>query len=224
MPVDEALARLLDGAEPAAAETVPLADAAGRVLAEPVEGVAHPAALPRLRHGRLCRARRRCGQRSGKADGDRHGRRPGNAASMARSARRSRAHLHRRAACPRAPIPSPSRRMREARRRRHRGVRSRWRPTGAYPRARGWISRKARRCWKKAACSMPQRFRLRPAANHPALPVVKKPLVAIIATGDELLPPGSDARTRPDHRLERLRRGGHRAQRPAPRARPRHRA
>ena len=29
------------------------------------------------------------------------------------------------------------------------------------------------------------------AANHPALPVVKKPLVAIIATGDELLPPGS---------------------------------
>jgi molybdopterin molybdotransferase len=29
------------------------------------------------------------------------------------------------------------------------------------------------------------------AANHPALPVVKRPLVAIIATGDELLPPGS---------------------------------
>jgi molybdopterin molybdotransferase len=29
------------------------------------------------------------------------------------------------------------------------------------------------------------------AANHPALPLVKKPLVAIIATGDELLPPGS---------------------------------
>ena len=29
------------------------------------------------------------------------------------------------------------------------------------------------------------------AANHPALSVVKRPLVAIIATGDELLPPGS---------------------------------
>ncbi|MCV3241264.1 gephyrin-like molybdotransferase Glp [Mesorhizobium sp. ZC-5] len=29
------------------------------------------------------------------------------------------------------------------------------------------------------------------AANHPRLPVVKAPLVAIIATGDELLPPGS---------------------------------
>jgi molybdopterin molybdotransferase len=29
------------------------------------------------------------------------------------------------------------------------------------------------------------------SANHPALPVVRRPLVAIIATGDELLPPGS---------------------------------
>ena len=29
------------------------------------------------------------------------------------------------------------------------------------------------------------------SANHPALPVVAKPIVAIIATGDELLPPGS---------------------------------
>lgn len=29
------------------------------------------------------------------------------------------------------------------------------------------------------------------AANHPRLPVIKAPLVAIIATGDELLPPGS---------------------------------
>lgn len=30
------------------------------------------------------------------------------------------------------------------------------------------------------------------SANHPYLPVVKKPLLAIIATGDELLPPGSE--------------------------------
>ena len=29
------------------------------------------------------------------------------------------------------------------------------------------------------------------AANHPALSVIRRPLVAIIATGDELLPPGS---------------------------------
>jgi molybdopterin molybdotransferase len=30
------------------------------------------------------------------------------------------------------------------------------------------------------------------AANHAALPVVRRPLVAVIATGDELLPPGSN--------------------------------
>ncbi|RUV33322.1 molybdopterin molybdenumtransferase MoeA, partial [Mesorhizobium sp. M7A.F.Ca.MR.228.00.0.0] len=30
------------------------------------------------------------------------------------------------------------------------------------------------------------------SANHPRVSVVKRPLVAIIATGDELLPPGSD--------------------------------
>lgn len=36
LPVSEALARLLDGASPKAAETVPLAQAAGRVLAEPL--------------------------------------------------------------------------------------------------------------------------------------------------------------------------------------------
>ena len=30
------------------------------------------------------------------------------------------------------------------------------------------------------------------AANHASLPVLRRPLVAIIATGDELLPPGSD--------------------------------
>ncbi len=36
LPVSEALARLLDGASPKAAETLPLAQAAGRVLAEPL--------------------------------------------------------------------------------------------------------------------------------------------------------------------------------------------
>ncbi|MBX3581196.1 MAG: molybdopterin molybdotransferase MoeA [Rhizobiaceae bacterium] len=37
----------------------------------------------------------------------------------------------------------------------------------------------------------PAALSLAASANHPALPVVRKPLVAIIATGDELLPPGS---------------------------------
>jgi molybdopterin molybdotransferase len=37
----------------------------------------------------------------------------------------------------------------------------------------------------------PAALSLAASANHPRLPVIKAPLVAIIATGDELLPPGS---------------------------------
>jgi len=42
----------------------------------------------------------------------------------------------------------------------------------------------------------PAALSLAASANHPAVPVTRKPLVAIIATGDELLPPGSE--TGPD--------------------------
>lgn len=38
----------------------------------------------------------------------------------------------------------------------------------------------------------PAALSLAASANHPALKVVRRPLVAIIATGDELLPPGSE--------------------------------
>ncbi len=38
----------------------------------------------------------------------------------------------------------------------------------------------------------PAALSLAASANHPTLSVVKRPLVAIIATGDELLPPGSE--------------------------------
>lgn len=38
----------------------------------------------------------------------------------------------------------------------------------------------------------PAALSLAASANHPTLTVVRRPLVAIIATGDELLPPGSD--------------------------------
>ncbi|AZO47006.1 MAG: molybdopterin molybdenumtransferase MoeA [Mesorhizobium sp.] len=38
----------------------------------------------------------------------------------------------------------------------------------------------------------PAALSLAASANHPCLSVVKRPLVAIIATGDELLPPGSE--------------------------------
>lgn len=38
----------------------------------------------------------------------------------------------------------------------------------------------------------PAALSLAASANHPRVPVTKKPLVAVIATGDELLPPGSE--------------------------------
>ena len=34
------------------------------------------------------------------------------------------------------------------------------------------------------------------AMNHPTVPVHRRPKVAVLATGDELEPPGSDARAR----------------------------
>lgn len=42
----------------------------------------------------------------------------------------------------------------------------------------------------------PAALSLAASANHPTLPVARRPIVAIIATGDELLPPGSE--TGPD--------------------------
>ncbi|MCV3208369.1 molybdopterin molybdotransferase MoeA [Mesorhizobium sp. YC-39] len=45
---------------------------------------------------------------------------------------------------------------------------------------------------KKGRLLDPAALSLAASANHPRVGVVKRPLVAIIATGDELLPPGSD--------------------------------
>ncbi len=79
------------------AETVPLAEAHGRVLADDRRGAAHAAARRRLGHGRLCGARRRRRQRAGAAQGGRRGR--GRASVRRRGRRRrGRAHLHRRRA------------------------------------------------------------------------------------------------------------------------------
>ena len=59
--VDEALNRVFALVAPLEAERVPLAEAAGRVLAGPVDGPPRPAALRRLGDGRLrdMRPRRR---------------------------------------------------------------------------------------------------------------------------------------------------------------------
>lgn len=51
--------------------------------------------------------------------------------------------------------------------------------------------REGDRVLEKGRLLDPAALSLAASANHPAVPVVRRPLVAIIATGDELLPPGS---------------------------------
>ena len=60
------------------AETVPLAEAAGRVLAGPSEGAAHAAALRGIRHGRLRGAGRRCPECPARLDPASARRQPGS--------------------------------------------------------------------------------------------------------------------------------------------------
>ncbi len=180
--------RLLDDAEPVGAETVALADAAGRVLAEPVDGAAHATALPRLGDGRLCGARRRPRRRP-TACGDR--RSAGRHAVRRRGRRRpGGAHLHRRAGAGRRrhdPHPGECAARRRGDGRGHRDRRRR----PPHPARRARFRRRRNAARAPCACSMRRRcrWRLRPTTRR--LPVIRRPLVAIIATGDELLPPGS---------------------------------
>ena len=213
LPVAEALERLLDGAEPAGAETVPLAEAAGRVLAEPVKALrTQPPFDASAMDGYAVRAEDVAAS-AGAADGHRHG---GGRKAVRRHGRqgRGRAHLHRRAGARRRRHDRHPGECREARRRRDRGVRD-GRGQAGTSAASGSISPKARCCSKRAACSTPPRFRSPPRRTTRPCRWCRKPLVAIIATGDELLPPGSTPGPGPDHRVQRLWRRGDRAARPA---------
>ena len=58
-------------------------------------------------------------------------------------------------------------------------------------RARGLDFSEGDRLLQRGRTLDPAALSLAAAANYPHLPVIKRPLVAIIATGDELLPPGS---------------------------------
>ena len=95
----------------------------------------------------------------------------------------------------------------DARRRpRHRHTADRHGPQRA--RRRASISRKATCCCARAAASTDRDLMLAAAMNHPALPVHRRPKVAVLGTGDELVPPGSDARTGRDRLFQRLRAAG----------------
>ena len=193
LPVADALARLLAGAAPLGQpRRVPLAEAAGRVLAAPLARAAHAAALRRLGHGRLCRARRRRRTAPAPPARDRRRRRP-----AARFAGRVGAGEAVRIFTG-APVPDGADTIAhpgECRRVDGDGRSTCARRVGAgrhIRRARARF-RRGRRC-----CSQPGRVldpararRWPPPPTTHALAVVRRPLVAILATGDELLPPGS---------------------------------
>ena len=64
------------------------------------------------------------------------------------------------------------------------------------------ISARARRCWRPASGSTPAASALAAAMGHADVPVRRRPRVAILATGDELVLPGDAAGAGPDRLLE----------------------
>lgn len=65
-------------------------------------------------------------------------------------------------------------------------------PAGRYVRPAGLDFRQGETLIEKGQLLDSARLSLAAAANYPILPVVRKPVVAILATGDELLPPGTE--------------------------------
>ena len=86
------------------------------------------------------------------------------------------------------------------------------------------ISATATCCFSAGRVLDPRAISLAASMGHAALPVRRRPRVAILANGDELVPPGTHARAGPDRLVERHR--PRRARRGARRRgdRPRHRA
>ena len=77
------------------------------------------------------------------------------------------------------------------------------RPAGTSA-APGSISSKAQVLLPKGRRLTDRDLMLAAAMNHPTLPVHRRPRVAVLGTGDELVPPGSDARARRDRLFQRL--------------------
>ena len=194
LPVAEALERMLSDAAPGGREDVPIAEAAGRVLAEPLlalrtqppfpasamDGYAVRAAdvatVPaRLRLTGMAAAGR---QFTGSVG-------PGEAVRIFTGAPvpdRRRHHRHP-GKCPRH-------------RRQRRSKCSRRSPPAATSVRVGLDFAEGDHLLAAGRVLDPAALSLAAAANHARVPVIRRPLVAILATGDELLPPGSS--TGPD--------------------------
>jgi molybdopterin molybdotransferase len=189
LPVDEALARLLEGAEPGGHETVPLADAAGRVLASSVKALrTQPPFRGSAMDGYAVRA-------------DDLATIPVtlSVTGVAAAGREFTGSVGKGEAVrilTGAPVPEGAdaiviqenaRKLDGDRIEVLEAV-----AAGRHIRARGLDFMDGETLLDAGRVLDPAALSLAAAANHPALPVVRRPLVAIIATGDELLRPGSN--------------------------------
>ncbi|MDX8460098.1 molybdopterin molybdotransferase MoeA [Mesorhizobium humile] len=188
VPVAEALERLLDGAAPLPGESIPLAEAAGRVLAEPV--VALRTQPPFNASAMDGYAVRFADVASAPAELEVMGMAPAGRGFSGTVGKGQAVRIFTGAPLPegadtiviqenvrdlgnrRIEVTEPTAEGRNVRRR-------------GLDFGQGDVLLEKGRVLDAAALS------LAASANHPALSVVRRPLVAIIATGDELLPPGS---------------------------------
>ncbi|MDG4875407.1 molybdopterin molybdotransferase MoeA [Mesorhizobium sp. WSM4935] len=188
VPVAEALERLLDGAAPLPGESVPLADAAGRVLAEPVVALrTQPPFNASAMDGYAVRS---ADVASVPAQLEVIGMAPAGRGFSGTVGEGQAVRIFTGAPLPEGAdtiviqenvrdlgnrqieVTEPTAEARNVRRR-------------GLDFVQGDVVLEKGRVLDAAALS------LAASANHPALNVVRRPLVAIIATGDELLPPGS---------------------------------
>ncbi|CDX24349.1 Molybdenum cofactor synthesis domain-containing protein [Mesorhizobium sp. SOD10] len=188
VPVAEALERLLDGAAPLPGESVPLADAAGRVLAEPVVALrTQPPFNASAMDGYAVRS---ADVASAPAQLEVIGMAPAGRGFSGTVGEGQAVRIFTGAPLPEGAdtiviqenvrdlgnrqieVTEPTAEARNVRRR-------------GLDFVQGDVVLEKGRVLDAAALS------LAASANHPALNVVRRPLVAIIATGDELLPPGS---------------------------------
>ncbi|GAA4114466.1 gephyrin-like molybdotransferase Glp [Aminobacter aganoensis] len=189
LPVSEALARLLDGAQPSGSETVGLREAAGRVLAAPLHALrTQPPFAASAMDGYAVRADDIASLPArlsviGEAPAGRQFTgtlAPGQAVRIFTG----------------APVPEGADTVviQENVRDLGNGEIEVVEPTapGRNIRAKGLDFRQGDLILDAGRVLDPAGLSLIAAANHPELQVAKAPLIAIIATGDELLPPGSN--------------------------------
>jgi len=190
LPVEDALAQILDGVEPVGAETVGIADAARRVLAADIHArLTQPPFDASALDGFALRAAdaanppaklRLIGEAAaGHAFEGSIG--PGEAVRIFTG----------------GPVPEGADTIVMQENATHDGetVTVNERPErGAAVRPRGQDFRKGEQLLPAGKRLNARDLLLAAAANHAALPVRRKPPVAILATGDELVPPGDDPR------------------------------